>query len=38
MKRAVSVLAALAMMGSAAAYAQACNPSGRIDAQCYPDL
>jgi hypothetical protein len=29
---------AFAMMGSAAAYAHACNPPGWIDAQCYPDL
>jgi len=28
----------LTLMGSVAAYAQSCNPLGRIDARCYPDL
>jgi hypothetical protein len=37
MRCALSGLAVLAMMNSAAAYAD-CNPTGRIDARCYPDL
>jgi hypothetical protein len=43
MKRALGMLAVLAMTSSAAAFAPAtaaadCNPLGRIDARCYPDL
>ena len=34
----MSGLAALAMMSAASACAQSCNPVGRIDARCYPDL